>query len=159
LPVLRSSEKNALWLNEDAERCDGLLTREQGKGILLPLADCLGVVLYDTQNDAMMIVHCGAHTTVQDGAYRAVLFMAQAGTSPEHLLAWLSPAVGKESYPLFKLNEIGLQEAVTGQLTKAGMKEKNIIQSNIDTAIDDRYFSHSQGDKYERFAIAAVIDQ
>ena len=155
---MTASENNSLPLGEDAARCDGLLTREPGRAIFLPLADCLGVVMYDTQNEMMMVVHCGAHTTIQRGAYRAVQYMVQAGTLPENILVWLSPSVGKESYPVYALDGIGLQEAVVGQLAEAGVRESNIRQSNIDTATDERYFSHSQGDRQERFAIAAVID-
>jgi copper oxidase (laccase) domain-containing protein len=81
-----------------------------------------------------------------------------AGTAPENLMVWLSPSVGKESYPLYKLNGISLQEAVVGQLAKAGVEESNIRQSDIDTAADKNYFSHSQGDINERFAIAATFD-
>jgi copper oxidase (laccase) domain-containing protein len=156
---LTAGKRNALSLNEDAQRCDGLLTCEQGKSILLPLADCLGVVLYDTQNEAMMVAHCGTHTTLQDGAFHAVKYLMQAvGTIPENLMVWLSPSVGKESYPVYALDGISLQEAVVGQLAEAGVRESNIRQSNIDTATDERYFSHSQGDRLERFAIVGVID-
>jgi copper oxidase (laccase) domain-containing protein len=156
---LTAGKRNALQLDENACRCDGLLTREQGKGILLPLADCLGVVMYDTLNAAMMVVHCGTHTTLQNGAFHAVKYMLQiAGTIPENLMVWLSPSVGKESYPLYKLNGISLQEAVVEQLVKAGVTKPNIVQSNIDTATDEHYFSHSQGDICERFAIVGIID-
>ena len=156
---ITADKRNAIQLGENAKRCDGLLTRETGKGIFLPLADCLGVVLYDTQNKAMMIAHCGTHTTLQDGAFHAVNYMRQtARTKPGNLIVWFSPSVGKESYPLYKLNGISLQEAVTGQLVKAGVPKENIRLSDVDTAKDEHYFSHSQGDLYERFAIAAVID-
>jgi copper oxidase (laccase) domain-containing protein len=156
---LTADKRNALELHEGSRRCDGLLTNEHGRGILLPLADCLGVVLYDMKNEAMMVAHCGRHTTLQNGAFHSVKYMMKAaGTSPEDLVVWLSPSVGKESYPLYKLNGISLQEAVVGQLMKAGVPESNIRRSNIDTATDERYFSHSQGDLHERFAIVGVID-
>ena len=156
---ITADDRNSLQLGEDAARCDGLLTCDQGKAILLPLADCLGVVLYDTLNEAMMIAHCGTHTTLQEGAFHAVNYMRQTvGTNPGNLIVWLSPSVGKESYPLYKLNGISLQEAVLGQLLKAGVTKSNIRMSGIDTAKDKNYFSHSQGDLYERFAIAGVID-
>jgi copper oxidase (laccase) domain-containing protein len=157
---IAADKQNSISLQEDARRCDGLLTCEHGKGIFLPLADCLGVVLYDIKNEAMMVAHCGRHTTLQNGAFYAVKFMMRAaGTSPENLIVWLSPSVGKESYPLHKMNGISLQEAVVEQLVKAGVIVSNIRQSNIDTATDVNYFSHSQGDLYERFAIVGILDK
>jgi hypothetical protein len=53
---------------------------------------------------------------------------------------------------------MSLQEAAVEQLMRAGVVKENIQGTNIDTTVDDGYFSHSQGDKQERFAIVGVID-
>lgn len=42
-------------------------------------------------------------------------------------------------------------------LTKAGIPSRNIYTSPIDTAKDDKYFSHSKGDKSGRIAVIAQI--
>ena len=156
---MRASEENGLWLDRKAERCDGLLTNNQGVGLFLPLADCVGMLLYDAKNESMMMVHCGRQTILQDGAFKAVRYiMREAGTEPGEVLAWLSPSAGRENYPLYDLGGISAQEAVVEQLMKAGVELGNIRESDIDTTVDERYFSHSQGDKQERFAIVGVID-
>jgi len=156
---MRASEKNGLWLNREAERCDGLLTNDQSVGLFLPLADCVGMVLYGVRNEAMMVVHCGRQTILQDGAYKAVRYiMQEAGTEAGEVLVWLSPSAGRENYPLHDLGGVSLQETVVEQLVRAGVKRDNIQESDVDTTVDERYFSHSQGDKRERFAIVGMID-
>jgi copper oxidase (laccase) domain-containing protein len=156
---MRAGENNGLWLGSAATRCDGLLTTQENKGLFLPLADCLGMMLYDPRNGAMMVVHCGRHTVLQDGAYRAVRYMMEeVGTEPESVVAWLSPSAGKENYPLHGLDGASMQEVVMEQLMRAGVAESEIQKLGIDTTTDGRYFSHSQGDREERFAIVGVID-
>jgi copper oxidase (laccase) domain-containing protein len=107
----------------------------------------------------MMVVHVGRHGAVQDAAFRAVRFMVdEVGTEPAGLDVWLSPAAGKTHYPLEDFGGVGLCEVVCEQLVRAGVEASQIRLSEADTAIDGRYFSHSQGDKFERFAIVGVID-
>lgn len=157
---MEADEENGLWLGGKVKRCDGLLTTRKGVGLFLPLADCLGMVLYDKRNAAIMVVHCGRHTVLQDGAYKAVQYMMEAaGTKPEDVLAWLSPSAGKGNYPIYDLGGISLQEAVIEQLMRAGVDEMNTQMSDVDTTTHEHYFSHSQGDKRDRFAIVAVIDE
>ena len=152
--------------DEAIPRADGLLFAEYEAdlgappvGLFLPLADCVGVVLYDAQKKALMMVHCGRQTILQDGAYKAVGYVTEwAGTRPEDVLAWLSPSARKENYPLQEMGGVSLQEAVVEQLTRAGVAETSIQRSEIDTTTDEQYFSHSQGDTEKRFAIAAVLD-
>jgi len=154
-----AGKENGLELGDEAKRCDGLLTRERGVGLFLPLGDCLGLVLYDRRAEAMMVVHCGRHTLAQDGAFEAVKFMCDAvGTGAENVVAWMSPSAGGDSYPVHDLGGVSLREAVVEQLARAGVDEAGISGSEIDTTVDEHYFSHSQGDRDERFAIVAVID-
>lgn len=153
-----ADETNGLRFDRQARRCDGLVVRERGRGLFLPLADCLGVVLFDTSKEVLMMVHCGRQTIVQGGAFKAIEFMKQvAGTIPSDVLVWMSPSAGKENYPIYALNGAGLQEEVVTQLRRAGVPEESIMKSAIDTIKDENYWSYSQGDTSDRFAIAAVM--
>lgn len=149
----RMSERSRLSLDREAVRCDGLMTEERSVGLFLPLADCLGVVMFDEESGKLMMVHAGRHTLEQDGVFAAVEFM---GVEASGVRAWLSPAAGKESYQVWKLGNVGLQEAATMQLVRAGVLLQNIEASEIDTTADEDYWSHSRGDEGERFAIVAV---
>jgi len=153
----RAGDGNGLRLDRDAAGCDGLLTSERGEGLFLPLADCVGMVLWDAGNETLMVVHCGRQTVLQDGAKKAVRYMAEvAGTKVGDLVAWLSPSAGGENYPLRDLDGVSLQEAVVEQLMRAGAERDNILASDVDTTLDENYFSHSQGDRRKRFAIVGV---
>ncbi|MCL2444781.1 laccase domain-containing protein [Candidatus Saccharibacteria bacterium] len=151
---------NLLSLNLGAERADGLAVRGEGVGLFLPLADCLGLVLFDEMRGVLMVVHCGRQTVVQDGARKAVEFMKrECGASAEDVRVWMSPSAGKENYPVFDLGGKGMQEAVVEQLVGAGVLLEKMVLSEVDTTEDENYWSHSRGDTGERFAICAVMEQ
>lgn len=131
--------------SSEVEPADGLATDEAGLAILLPLADCCGVVLYDPEHQVLMVSHLGRHSVEQFGAKKSVEFLAgKYGSDPAKLLAWLSPAVGRASYPVVARGGRGLQELIVDDLLVAGVPEGNIEVSSIDTATSDSYFSHSE---------------
>jgi copper oxidase (laccase) domain-containing protein len=138
---------------ESVPESDGILINEFGVGILLPLADCLGVVLYEPESNKLMLVHAGRHNLEQNGLFQAAQLMIGQGLNPENIWAWFSPAAGRQNYQIFNLENQGLVEAATEQLLLAGIKLENIEDMNIDTTVDAGYFSHSQGDKQMRFAV------
>jgi hypothetical protein len=152
--------KLAMTWGEDGTTNDGILTtRQNGLAIFLPLADCLGAVLYDSTVGALMMVHAGRHNIEQDGLSRTVEFMTrQVGSQPENITAWFSPSAGAKNYPLYNFDGQSLQDVAIKQLTAAGVSAKNITKSNIDTTTNSNYFSYSQGDKSQRFAIVAKLD-
>ncbi len=144
--------------DRSAEPSDGILTKTPTLGLFLPLADCLGLVLFDSRQKALMVVHCGRHTLLQNGACRAVAYMTeQIETNPGDLLVWFSPCAGKGHYPLFEADNKGLQELAISQLKEAGVYTHHMELSSVDTTTSSRYFSHSQGDTNDRFAICAKL--
>lgn len=130
---------------------DGLATQQSGVGLFLPVADCCAVVLYDRTTDALMLSHLGRHSVERDGARKSLEFMkAQFGTRPDDVLVWLGPAVGSESYPIFKRGNKSLKELIVNDLKSVGVAEKNLEISPVDTARDRDYFSHSEYQKGRR---------
>jgi copper oxidase (laccase) domain-containing protein len=139
---------------------DGIATTDPNIGLLVAPADCLCAVLSDSEHRALMLSHLGRHSTEQAGAIKTVEFMQEKfDTDPKNLQVWLSPAVGQTSYPLYKLDGKGLREANTELLTTAGVRRSNIIGEDIDTATHPNFFSHSQGDTSQRFAVFARQSQ
>ncbi|MFV0485466.1 MAG: laccase domain-containing protein [Candidatus Saccharimonadales bacterium] len=137
----------------EVDLSDGILVERSDVGLILPLADCLGVVLYDEVQGKMMLVHAGRHNLEQDGLVRAVECMAG---DPKDMRAFFSPVAGKQNYEIHKLN-MGIAEAAREQLVRAGLSQENIEEMGIDTTTDEQYFSHSKGDKTARFAIGARL--
>jgi hypothetical protein len=148
-----------------SRRADALVTSDPHVALFLPLADCAGVVLYDRQHKVLMVSHLGRHSVEQWGAVKSVDYLKHHfSTDPSQLLVWISPSVGKASYPLRVFNGKGLQEVILEQLHESDVPEKNIEASHIDTAHDRNYYSHSEflkGNRDEpgRFAIAARINE
>lgn len=147
----------------DIEVYDALMTAQPGIALFLPLADCVGAILYDPTKKILMVSHLGRHNIEQQGALRSVQYMKDnAGVDPSNLKVWLSPSAGKENYPLFAFDNKSQQDVVLEQLKIAGVTKENIEAANIDTTTSEDYFSHSQYLKDSsrpngRFAIVAML--
>lgn len=144
---------------------DALATNDPSIALFLPIADCVGTVLYDPVKQVLMLSHLGRHSLEQNGGQKSVAFLVDKyGTDPHDLQIWMTPAPNQEVYPIFKLNNKGLVEAAIEQLQAAGVQPNHITASPFDTATDPNYFSHSEflkGNKPTngRFAIIARLPQ
>ena len=145
------------------EYVDALVTTEPGHALFLPIADCAGVILYDPVKQVLMVSHLGRHSVEQDGAARSVEYMIEkCGVSARDILAWISPSVGKTTYPLNAFEGQSLQEVILQQLERAGVIKEHTEVSAVDTAHDENYFSHSEflkgyQDTPGRFAVVAMM--
>ncbi|MBU0514257.1 MAG: polyphenol oxidase family protein [Proteobacteria bacterium] len=74
---------------------DGLATRRTGVGLMVKLADCQGVILYDAEARAVGVIHCGWRGNVRNILGRAVGVMSETlGCDPARLLAGIGPSLG-----------------------------------------------------------------
>lgn len=144
-------------------KVDALATRDKQLALFLPIADCLGAVLYDPVNEAIMVSHLGRHATEEFGAKKSVEFMKERFSSqPENLLVWFSPAAGKANYPLFSFENQSLHEVNKAHLVEVGIKPQNIEITDVDVTLSQAYFSHSEFKKGHRdgdgrFATVAML--
>lgn len=142
---------------------DGLVATRPEQALFLPLADCIGAVLYDPAARVLMLSHLGRHSIEQDGGSRSINYLVnEFGCEPSDILVWLSPSVGKQSYPLQSFGGKSLHEVAAQQLMASGVARSNIEVSHVDTAENQDYFSHSEflaGDQPEdgRFAVVAMM--
>lgn len=142
---------------------DALVATRPNQALFLPLADCVGAIIYDPVNEILMVSHLGRHSIVQEGGRKSIEFLTEEfDSNPGELLVWLSPAAGKENYPLRDLRGKGLHEAVIEQMVQAGVQPSLLEVSHVDTADNPDYFSHSEYKKGEqssdgRFAIVAMM--
>lgn len=150
-------------MTKNSERyADALLTSRAGHALFLPIADCVGVVLYDPVKKLLMVSHVGRHSAEIEGAAKSVRFMESHGARATNIKAWLSPAVGKATYPLRSFKGQSLHHVITDQLLVSGVPKSNIEASKVDTAHNENYFSHSQFLKGNentpgRFAVVAMM--
>lgn len=131
---------------------DGLATKCKDVGFLLPLADCIGIVVYDKQKQILGLLHAGRHNVEQYGPKKYIEYLCgHFKSKPEDLMVYFSPCA--QNYTITSLNNTKMPDAAKEQLLRMGVLEQNIVRSNDDTVTDKRYPSCSAGDKTRRFAV------
>ena len=134
---------------------DGLVTKCTEVGILLPLADCLGAVVFDARQRIMGVLHAGRRNIEQDGPAKYIQFLKENyGCKPEDLMIFCSPYA--VNYRIDALN-MTMFEASRKQFLDVGILVENIIDEKVDVTIDAKYPSNSSGDHDKRFAIVAKM--
>lgn len=143
---------------------DGLITQLKGKVLVLSLADCSGILIYDFKNDIIAAVHSGWRGTAQNIIGKTINIMIDNFQSnPMDLLCYLSPSAGGNNYEigaelLDKLGEFTIERAgkyyfdnkemIKSQLLKSGILEENIETSEICTIENEDYHSFRRDKKY-----------
>lgn len=161
--VNEEQEGEGIFAPKSDTIADALVTTRPGHALFLPIADCVGVILYDSAQRVLMVSHIGRHSAEIKGASKSVQYLIDNfATEPADVQVWLSPAAGKTAYPLHAMENKGLHEVIVEQLESAGVLLENIEVSTVDTTSDIEYFSHSQfiAGKREndgRFAIVAMM--
>ncbi len=160
--LVKEADKNDGMEKPSEQYADALLISQPGHALFLPIADCVGVILFDPKQKLLMVSHIGRHSAEIEGAVKSVQFMEEYGANAADIKVWLSPAVGNASYPLHAFDGQSLQEVIKRHLIEAGVEIHHIETSSVDTAVDKNYFSHSQFLKGAeslpgRFAIVAMM--
>ena len=131
---------------------DGLVTRCKDVGILLPLADCLGAVVFDEKQEIVGLLHAGRHNIEQYGPKKFIEYMVnEFGSDAGGLKIFFSPCA--QNYRIDELGGEKLSVAAVRQFVDVGVLAENIINEGIDTVTDERYPSCSAGDAVNRFAV------
>ncbi len=124
---------------------DALFTTAKNVALFLPIADCIAAVVFDPATQALGLAHLGRHNLIQNGGQAVVDYMqSDFGSRSSDLQIWLSPAAGRENYPLYDFDNRSLHEVALEQLLAAGVSANNIVIDTRDTTRDISLFSHSQ---------------
>lgn len=158
--------QNAAERQEALEGVDALMTNLSGICIGVSTADCIPVLLYDSERHAVCAIHAGWRGTVKRIVVKAIEAMTAAyGTQPRQLTAQIGPGihldsfeVGDEVYEAFKQAgfdmpaiskqyptskwHIDLPECNRLQLIAAGVEPQHINVAPICTFQQaEKYFS------------------
>lgn len=161
--TLTDNDKGRGVVIESDEINDALVTVRPNHALILPLADCVGAIIYEKSKNILMLSHLGRHSLEQFGGTKSIEYLANNfKIDPNDITVWLSPSAGKGNYPLQNFNGNSLQNVAIEQFINANINPNNITKSNIDTTTDSKYFSHSQflnnnQNTDGRFMIAALI--
>lgn len=172
--IVDVDKNDATFFRQDVD-ADALFTSAKGLGLFLPIADCVGTIVYDPSKQYLALAHIGRHSTVANLASKLVDYFVARGSNASDLLVWMAPHAKKESYrleyfeyqadsawrPYVNQTADGIYIDMAGynldQFLQRGVKRGNVAVSGVDTARDQNYFSHSQGDAYGRFAVLAMM--
>lgn len=168
------------------DNCDALVTDAPGLPLFLVFADCVPILLYDPQHQALGVCHAGWRGTV-NGAAAATLWALQAAydTDPAAVVACIGPSIGPQSYAVgeevialaqAKLPDaerllvypnghegqahFDLWAANRSQLVAAGVPQGSIEVAGIDTATNtEDFFSHrAEKGRCGLFGMVAWLD-
>lgn len=153
-------------------QCDAFITDEKGLTIMVKVADCQGVLIYDPKNHKAAAVHSGWRGSTMNILGKTVRAMSENDRSnTTDLLAAISPSLGpccaEFSDPENELPDF-CQEFVNGkryvdfwniskkQLTDAGVPKGQIELAGVCTKCSPGYFSHRNGDS-ERMGVFVTL--
>lgn len=146
---------------ESMLRAEVLVTQETNLSLMLLTADCLPTLLYDQNTKTIALCHFSRQTIAANLPKKTVAWLqANLGVNPANLQVFVGPYIHKVSYgfplPLPEPPQnltayvsnvnghayIDLAAAHNNLLIEAGVSEKNINLSEIDTFASTDHFSH-----------------
>ncbi len=101
--VVRSQDKGrgAFAGDTGIPSVDALVTADEGVCLLVLVADCAPILLYDSRHHAIAAVHAGRVGAVQKIASNTIVTMTrQFGTKPEDVVAVIGPTITGENYSI-----------------------------------------------------------
>jgi YfiH family protein len=157
----------------DTSEADGLITNLKGLMILVKVADCAGVLLYDKAKNAIGAIHSGWRGTQQQIVKKAIdLMKTKYSSNSNDILAFISPCASGDVYEVGEEVAVHFPESVQKQkngkylfdnkneirlqLLSSGLIHENIEISDICTIQNQDYHSFRR-DKEKSGRMAAFI--
>ncbi|MFH1548944.1 MAG: peptidoglycan editing factor PgeF [Planctomycetota bacterium] len=161
--------------------CDALVSNTAPAAMMILSADCPVVILWDGENRAVGVCHCGWRGILDGIISSTITTMSDAfGTRPGSLLACCAPSIGPCCYEVgrdvaerfrvaFPRSDcvaeregrafLDLRAAVSRALEKQGLRPENIEVSEICTKCRvDEFFSYrAEGTKAGRIGVIAAL--
>lgn len=160
---------------------DALVTTSPGVGLVVMVADCVPLVLYEPVAHVVGCVHAGWRGTVGRVVEVAVEAMVALGARPDRILAGIGPAIPADRYQVGPEvadaaracfpDDVGevVQTDPTGRwrldleaanrrvLLDAGLTDENISRAGIGTGPGTPFFSHRAAQPCGRFGVIASL--
>ena len=155
------------------DNCDGIITNKPNIPLMVMVADCIPVLLYDREKKVIGAVHAGRNGTFKSISKKAVnIMIKEFESNPKDIVVSLGPSikeccyeVGEDLADIAKKSfgekyvikrggsfYLDLQTLNLDQLKSVGVKEENIEISSVCTCCDKNYFSYRRDGVTGRFA-------
>jgi YfiH family protein len=107
---------------EPVHDVDALVTDQPDVGIAVLVADCVPVLMADTQTGVLGVAHVGRRGLVAETAVNAATTMMELGADPGRIQAWLGPSICGRCYevPVQLRAEVDLAAPGSSSTTYAG---------------------------------------
>jgi YfiH family protein len=165
----------------DIKGVDALITSERDVAICILTADCVPVFLFDEDAGVIAICHAGWRGIIYEIIPKTILKMAESfSVRPEGIKAAIGPSIGPCCFEVKddvknKFQEsfgsdsgiingkgakwnIDLWKAACLQLENAGIKQENIIKSNLCTCCNKDYFYSYRRDGSKTGRMISMIE-
>lgn len=136
-------------LNREVDGCDAIITNLKDVGLMVKVADCQGILLFDPVRNVAAAVHAGWRGLTANVSGAAITAMAKNyGVNPANILAAVTPSLGpccaffsnpeKELGPDFQRfiddeKRVNLWDFSIEQLVKNGIPQENIELARVCT--------------------------
>lgn len=184
IAIIKEDDNNS---NYKFNNVDGLITNVKGTALLIKVADCQGIFLYDPVNKVIGNIHSGWKGTVDKIIIKAVdKMVSEFGTNKENIVVCINPCI-KECH--FEIEDNVLNEykdkigdlindyLVVGDIKNGkqkyylnlmnlnkkllinhGLKECNIyLSSNCTVCKSDKYYSYRKDKTAKRNGCVIVL--
>jgi len=150
---------------------DALITRTPNLPLMVKVADCQGVLIFDPKTRTIAAVHSGWRGSAQNIVGKTITRMAELGCRPADLLVAVSPSIGPccaeftdpiqelppDLHPFIHGKRVDFWAATKAQCLGAGVPESGIeLPTECTRCHADRYFSHRHGDP-ERIGVFIAL--
>lgn len=155
------------------DNCDSIITRSKNLPLMVMVADCIPILMFDDKKGIIAAIHAGRNSTFLEISKKtAEVFIKKFSSNPKDISVVLGASIQKCCYEvsdeLSKIvensfgkefvenNHIDLQEINKKQLNDLGIK--NIEISDICTKCGNKpYFSYRKDKKTGRFAGIIIL--
>lgn len=91
--LVLDNENTKMWLGMNIPGVDGFITNQNDVGLILKVADCIPLVIYDPAHHAIALLHVGWRGAVGNIHTLALTKMNETyGTDPKNVLVWVGPS-------------------------------------------------------------------
>jgi len=157
---------------DEAPQCDAFITQQKGLPLMVKVADCQGVLMYDPKTETVASVHSGWRGSALNIIGKTILRMRRDfGVNPKNLLVAIGPSLGpccaefsdpKNELPEFchpfilPNQHVDFWNLSLAQCQMAGVPARQVEVAGQCTKCQPGFYSHRNGDR-QRMGIFAKL--
>jgi hypothetical protein len=154
--------------------CDGVITATANLPLVITVADCFPVIIYDAKHHVVALLHCGRGGVANKIIANAMAKMRDIGCDIGHLLVGVGPGICGHCYDISPSQTLGLDRswltplesgrllldlprAIADQLAACDVPSSRVNFSGICTTESPQLFSHHESRSKDQFACIVTL--